>query len=82
MNKLLIALPCAARELEDALHRVCDHAGLWDGRIVITNDKILCVEVKTESSQWCKKCANEDCGARGVDRFVICGDFKTKGETK
>lgn len=32
MPKPLIALPCTARELEDALHRVCDQ-GLWDGRI-------------------------------------------------
>ena len=32
-NKCLVTLPCTARELEDALHRVCDHAGLWDGTI-------------------------------------------------
>ena len=81
MPKYLITFPCTARELEDALHRVCDQ-GLWDGRIVITKDNILCVEVKTESSQWCKECANDDCGAQGANRIVICGDFKTKGETK
>lgn len=33
MPKPLIALPCTARELEDALHRVCDHDGLWDGEV-------------------------------------------------
>ena len=32
MTKPLIALPCTARELENALHAVCDH-GLWDARI-------------------------------------------------
>ena len=31
MTKPLIALPCTARELENALHAVCDHHGLWDG---------------------------------------------------
>lgn len=33
MPKPLIALPCTARELEDALHRVCDHEGTWDAKI-------------------------------------------------
>ena len=33
MPKPLIALPCTARELEVALHRVCDHDGTWDGKI-------------------------------------------------
>ena len=37
MTTTLIALPCTARELENALHAVCDHGGLWGGdvRIVI-----------------------------------------------
>lgn len=29
----IITLPCTARELEDALHRVCDHNGAWDAKI-------------------------------------------------
>lgn len=29
----IITLPCTARELEDALHRVCDHSGLWDAEV-------------------------------------------------
>ena len=33
MTKLLIALPCTARELENALHASCDHDGLWDASI-------------------------------------------------
>lgn len=33
MSAILITLPCTARELESALHAVCDHHGLWNGRI-------------------------------------------------
>ena len=32
MTKPLIALPCTAQELENALHAVCDH-GLWDAKV-------------------------------------------------
>lgn len=32
MTNPLIAIPCTARELEDALHRVCDQ-GLWDAKV-------------------------------------------------
>lgn len=39
MPKPLIALPCTARELEDALRRVCDHAGPWDGNVRVVLDK-------------------------------------------
>ena len=39
MNKLLIALPCTACELENALHSVCDHGGLWDANVRIVLDK-------------------------------------------
>ena len=28
-------LPCAARELESTLHSICDHEGLWDGRLEV-----------------------------------------------
>jgi hypothetical protein len=34
MTKPLITLPCKAQELENALHAVCDHDGLWDAKIV------------------------------------------------
>lgn len=33
MTKPLITLPCTARDLENALHAVCDHHGLWDANI-------------------------------------------------
>ena len=33
MTKTLVALPCTARELENALHAVCDHDGLWDAKV-------------------------------------------------
>lgn len=33
MTKPLVVLPCAAQELENALHAVCDHGGLWDANI-------------------------------------------------
>ena len=29
----LINLPCTARELENALHAICDHHGAWDAEI-------------------------------------------------
>ena len=34
MTKPLIALPCTAQELENALHAACDHDGLWDAKVV------------------------------------------------
>lgn len=30
MIRPIIKLPCTAQELETALHKVCDHEGLWD----------------------------------------------------
>lgn len=33
MTKPLITLPCTARELENSLHAVCDHDGLWDAKV-------------------------------------------------
>ena len=54
MTKPLIALPCTARELENALHAVCDH-GLWDARIKVYlvnghngAETVICLETKTE----------------------------------
>ena len=35
MTKPLISLPCAAQELENALHAACDHDGLWYERVRI-----------------------------------------------
>ena len=29
----LINLPCTARQLESALHAICDHHGAWDAQI-------------------------------------------------
>lgn len=55
MTKPLIALPCTARELENALHAVCDH-GLRGGRIkvyLVNGDNgaetIICLETETET---------------------------------
>lgn len=31
----LINLPCTARQLESALHAICDHDGLWDAKVRI-----------------------------------------------
>lgn len=45
MTKPLIALPCTARELETALHAVCDHGGLWDSKIYICWNQLL-IETK------------------------------------
>lgn len=33
MPNTLVCLPCTAQELENALHALCDHRGLWDARI-------------------------------------------------
>ena len=57
MTKPLIALPCTARELEDALHRVCDHAGLWDKRICFGAEGrkfALCLQFETETKEGVK----------------------------
>lgn len=53
----LIALPCTARELETALHAVCDHGGLCDERIGVygvdvengTQTTGLCLITETET---------------------------------
>ena len=51
MSKLLIALPCTAQELENALHAVCDHHGLWDAKVYADIiDERLVLEVKTDTS--------------------------------
>lgn len=34
-TRLIAMLPCAARELESALHSICDHEGLWDCRVEV-----------------------------------------------
>lgn len=57
MTKPLIDLPCTARELETALHAVCDHHGLWDERIGVygvdmengTQTTWLCLITETET---------------------------------
>ena len=33
MTKPLIALPCTAQELENALHAACDHDWLWGAKV-------------------------------------------------
>lgn len=33
MTKPLIALPCTAQELENALHAVCEHYGAWGAKV-------------------------------------------------
>lgn len=60
MTKPLITLPCTARELENALHAVCDHGGLWDAKICFGIREVepyrtgvkaiptLCIETETE----------------------------------
>ena len=38
MTKPLVTLPCTAQELENALHAVCDHGGLWGAKVLCLND--------------------------------------------
>lgn len=33
MTKPLVTLPCSARDLENALHAVCDHDGLCGAKV-------------------------------------------------
>lgn len=54
MTKPLIALPCTAQELENALHAVCDH-GLWDAKVDLGTTQrpyppkwILTIETETK----------------------------------
>lgn len=35
MPTTIITLPCSAQELETALHRICDHDGLWHRQIAV-----------------------------------------------
>lgn len=83
MTKPLIALPCTAQELEDALHAVCDY-GLWDARIKVYlvngdngTETRICLEIEEKEGQrFCGCCANKECGAKGAIRVVVCNDFK------
>lgn len=47
MTKPLIALPCTAQGLENALHAVCDQ-GLWDAKIFFC----ICDRNYPPSSPW------------------------------
>ena len=52
MTKPLITLPCTARELENALHAVCDHDGLWDANVRLKlnyPEHVWYLEIKTET---------------------------------
>ena len=35
MYTTIIHLPCTAKQLEAALHSICDHHGTWDQQIVL-----------------------------------------------
>ena len=48
MTKPLIALPCTAQELENALHAVCDQ-GLWDAKVHEAYGHLFLVTNKTET---------------------------------
>ena len=49
MTKILVALPCTAQELENALHAVCDRGGLWDAWIDSNVIKETQLVIKTEA---------------------------------
>ena len=47
MTLPIIKLPCAAQELESALHAVCDHDGLWECEVRYDfYEKTISLEVK------------------------------------
>lgn len=84
MTKSLTTLPCTAQELENALHAICDHDGLWNARIKVYlvngdngTETRICLEIEEKEGQrFCGCCANKDCGAKGAIRVVVCNDFK------
>ena len=54
MPKPIIAFPCTAQELESALHRVCDHDGLWQHECRLVLDKnrnVFYIEIETEGGK-------------------------------
>lgn len=71
MTKPLIALPCTAQELENALHAVCDHDGLWDAKVRIEEVLVLISDAPSYVSGTTHK--------RAV-RLVI--ETETEGENK
>ena len=49
MTKPLIAPPCTAQELENALHAVCDHGGLLGAKVYADIcDERLVIETETK----------------------------------
>lgn len=73
MIKPLITLPCTAQELENALHAVCDHDGLWDSQIEFVHGEFVHGEVDI-NPVFCTITEIEP------PRLVI--ETETKGEAK
>lgn len=48
MIKPIVELPCTARKLENALHAVCDHDGLWDAKVITSHDLYLAIETEAK----------------------------------
>lgn len=71
MTKPLITLPCTAQELENALHAVCDHHGLWDAKVCSEDVFVPISGAPSYVSGITHK---------RVTRVVI--ETETKGETK
>ena len=71
MTKLLIALPCTARELENALHAVCDHDGLWGAKVHI--EEVF--EPISDAPSYVSGITH-----KRITRLVI--ETETKGESK
>ena len=71
MTKPLIALPCTAQELENALHAVCDHDGLWAAKMYAENELVPISEAPSYAGELTHK---------RVTRIII--ETETKGETK
>lgn len=67
----LINLPCTARQLESALHAICDHHGAWDAKVRIEEVLVPISDAPSYVSGTTHK--------RAV-RLVI--ETETKGEAK
>ena len=51
MPKFICNLPCTARQLELALHSICDHGGLWNNRVCLVLKKpenVYYLEIETQ----------------------------------
>lgn len=50
-GEVIIDLPCTARELENALHKACDHDGRWDAKVHYVLSHSLAIETENGTKE-------------------------------